>query len=288
VARPLRNRASLQIIVGVVVLVVAAAVVLGALQGARSRAGGDGGNGDGGGTAAPTATATPAPAEVSRAVASVPASVFDAVGIGTTKLAPAKIDAPALTADGKPQVLYVGGEFCPYCAAQRWPLAVALARFGTFEDLGETTSAPSPEVYPGTATLSFHGTSFTSDYLEFTAKEIYDRDHQPLDTLTDAEQKVLSTYDAPPYTQTSGSIPFIDFGGGRVIAGAQYDPAVLTGSSHAQIAAALSRPSSPIAQAVIGSANVLTAAICEQTKGQPATVCRSKGVTNAAAAMGTK
>ncbi|WP_162940020.1 DUF929 family protein [Gryllotalpicola protaetiae] len=274
-ARPLRSRVSLQIIVGVVILAVAGAVVFAVAQGTRR-------------TSAPTAgaTHTAAPAGIATAVGSVPASVFDTVGIGTAKVAPAKIDAPGLTDGGKPQVVYVGGEFCPFCAAERWPLAVALARFGTFDALGETSSAPAPEVYPGTATLSFHGATFTSDYLSLAAREIYDRDHKPLDKLTDAEQQVLSTYDAPPYTQTSGSIPFIDFGGGRVIAGAQYTPDVLAGKTQAQIAAALSQPGSPIAQAVIGAANVLTVGLCEQTAGQPASVCRSKGVQTAAAAMG--
>ena len=267
---------SLQIIIGIVVVAVAAAIVFAFAQGGR------GARSD---TSEPARTAQQA-GDLGAEVGAVPASVFDTVGIGTAKVAPAKIDAPALTADGKPQVLYIGGEFCPFCAAERWPLAVALARFGTFRDVGAMSSAPAPEVYPSTATLTFHGASFTSDVLAFDAKEIYDRDHKKLDTLTDAEQKVFSTYDAPPYTQTEGSIPFVDFGGGRVVAGAQYTPDVLKGKTQAQIVAALSQPSSAIAQAVIGAANVLSAALCEQTAGQPAAVCQSHGVQTAVAAMG--
>ena len=266
---------SLQIIIGIVLIAVAGAVVFAVAQGTRRTS-----------TPKAAATHTAAPADIASAVGSVPASVFDTVGVGTAKVAPGKIDAPALTDSGKPQVVYVGGEFCPFCAAERWPLAVALARFGTFDALGATNSAPAPEAYPRTSTLSFHGATFTSDYLSLAATEIYDRDHKPLDKLTDAEQQVFSKYDAPPYAQTSGSIPFIDFGGGRVIAGAQYTPDVLAGRTHAQIAAALSQPSSPIAQAVIGSANVLTVGLCEQTAGQPASVCQSAGVQTARAAMG--
>ncbi|GAA4158625.1 hypothetical protein GCM10022286_11770 [Gryllotalpicola daejeonensis] len=97
---------------------------------------------------------------------------------------------------------------------------------------------------------------------------------------------MFAKYDAPPYTQTSGSIPFIDFGGGWAIAGAQYGPDTLKGKTQAQIAVALSEPNSPIAQAVIGSANVLTVALCEQTGGTPAAVCQSKGVQTAVRAMG--
>ena len=51
---------------------------------------------------------------------------------------PASIDAPALTADGKPEVLYVGAEYCPFCAAERWPVVVALSRFGTWSGLSAT------------------------------------------------------------------------------------------------------------------------------------------------------
>lgn len=96
--------------------------------------------------------------------------MLDEVGAGDVQALPAKVDAPALTADGKSKVLYVGAEFCPFCAAQRWPVVVALSRFGTWTGLGQTTSA-SDDVFPETATLSFHGAIYTSDYLSFTGVE---------------------------------------------------------------------------------------------------------------------
>lgn len=266
---------------GLAVLAVAAVIVLGATL--RSHPAGPS-------SASPGANraATPGAASVAARVTSVPASVFDAVGAGSVRLAPNKIDAPALTHDGKPLVMYVGGEFCPYCAVERWPLAVALSRFGVLDGLGEATSAPAPEDYPSTATLSFHGATFTSDYLALSAKEIFDEQHQPLDKLTSAETQVLSTYDQPPYLKSAGGIPFVDIGGRWVLAFAEYDPGVLTGLSHAQIAAELSTPESAVAQGVIGTANVLTAAMCQESGGEPATVCQSTGVKAAAQAMGVK
>src|SRR5207249_3539085 len=33
---------------------------------------------------------------------------------------------------GKVQVLFVGADYCPYCAAQRWSIIAALNRFGKF------------------------------------------------------------------------------------------------------------------------------------------------------------
>ncbi|MBN9619769.1 MAG: DUF929 family protein, partial [Actinobacteria bacterium] len=209
--------------------------------------------------------ATAATGVVIANVASVPGSVFDQVGVGAVAARPVGITAPALTADGKPRVLYVGAEYCPYCAAERWAVAVALSRFGTLHGLGQTASSPS-DVYPNTQTLSFHGATFTSAYLTFTGKEIQsnqvvDGQYARLDTLTTADTKLVETYDAPPYLSSSGSIPFIDFGGKYLVGGASYDPGVLQGKSRGEIAAALTQPDSAIAKAVIGSADVITASI---------------------------
>ena len=46
-------------------------------------------------------------------------------------------------------------------------------------------------------------------------------------------------------------------------------------------------PSSPIAKQVLGAANMMTAAICELTGGQPANVCTAPGVAAAAATLPT-
>src|SRR4029079_19324163 len=91
-------------------------------------------------------------------------------GSAGVQAAPAPITAPALTSGGKPKVLYVGAEYCPFCAAQRWPVVVALSRFGTWSGLRQTTSA-SGDVYPDPSTLSFHRAAYASDYLSFTGVE---------------------------------------------------------------------------------------------------------------------
>lgn len=233
--------------------------------------------------------ATAAADSIIRAVTSVPGATLDAIGKGTASTVPTAVSAPALTADGKPRVLYVGAEYCPYCATERWAVVVALSRFGTFTDLGQTASSPS-DVYPSTATLTFHGASYTSTTISFTGKEIQSNQvvngrYSTLDTLTAADQALVTKYDAPPYFSSSGAIPFIDIGGRYLISGASYAPSVLQGKTHAQIAAALSDPTSAIAKGVDGTANLITAAICRSTDSTPATVCTSAGVTSAAAAL---
>lgn len=234
-------------------------------------------------------TASAAASDVIAQVTSVPAGVLDEVGVGAVTHKPSKITAPALTADGKPRVLYVGAEYCPYCAAERWAMVVALSRFGTFTGLGQTASSPS-DVYPSTATLTFSGASYKSPYLSFTGTEIQSNQvvggrYAPLDTLSPADEVLYAKYDAPPYTRPAGSIPFSDIGGRYLMSGASYDPQVLHGKTHAQIAAALSDPNSPIAKGVDGAANLITAALCQLTGNNPAAVCQARGVTAAAASL---
>lgn len=257
--------------VGTVLVVVAALIVAKVVTGAGSPKSGT--------------AATAAQSQVITAVITVPASVLNQVGAGALSAAPKKISGAALTDGGKPEVLYVGAEYCPYCAAERWAVAVALSRFGTFTGLGQTASSPS-DVYPSTATLTFHGATYRSSYLSFTGKEIQSNQvvngtHATLDTLTAAQQNLVTTLN------NGGGIPFIDIGGKYVISGATYNPAVLKGKTHAQIAAALSDPTSPIAQGADGSANVITAAICASTGNKPAAVCTAPAVTAAAAKLGT-
>ena len=65
----------------------------------------------------------------------------------------------------------------------------------------------------------------------------------------------------------------MDFGNKYLIAGASYNPGVLAGLSWATIGADLSNPNSAVAKAVDGTANYITAAICQLTGNQPASAC---------------
>jgi len=245
-----------------------------------------------GGGARHSAAPAPAPsagvtAQVIGAATSVPASVLDSVGRGTAGNAPTGITgAPAQADAGKPLVTYLAYEWCPYCAAQRWPLVVALSRFGTFSGL-ELAQSASDDVYPSTHTLTFAHATYTSPYLSFTPVEMQDENRNPLQTPTAAQQQLLAVYDAPPYVPASaaGGIPFLDLAGRYVQSGASYNPQTLAGMDWTQITAALSNPSSPVAQGVDGSANTLTAALCTLTGDKPAAVCTSSAVTAAKDAL---
>ncbi len=240
-----------------------------------------------------TATSGPTGAALASVVSNVtgvPASTLDKIGDGggAVTAKPAAITGgTALTANGKPEMLYMGAEYCPYCAAERWSMIVALSRFGTFSGLTTTHSASvngggSAEPYPNTPTWTFHGASYTSKYVTFTPVEMQTNvpdkttgSYTNLETPTAAQQALLNKYDVPPYVPSgsNGAIPFIDFGNKYLIAGASYNPQVLSGLSWATIASDLKNPSSSVAKGIGGTANYITAAICKMTNNQPATAC---------------
>lgn len=212
-----------------------------------------------------TASNGPLPASV-QANLTVPASTLAGVGAGTALPSAIKpVSGPALTSGGKPEMLYIGAEWCPYCAAERWAMAVALNRFGTFSPLKGIHSSSS-DVYPNTATLTFYQAKYTSKYLVFTPVENQDINHNLLQKPTAAQQAIWNKYDP------SNGYPFINIGN-RYIAGTTYNPQVLHALTWSQIAADLHDPTSPVAQGVNGSANMFTAAICKITGNAPANVC---------------
>jgi len=220
----------------------------------------------------PTPLPSSATADVVAAITTLPASEFETVGAGTANNLIKPIQGSALTGpNGRPEVFYYGAEFCPYCAAQRWPLIIALSRFGTFSGLQATTSSSS-DVFPNTPTFTFRNATYTSQYLDFLSVETTDRDRNPLQTPTASERQLVSSYDP------GGTIPFIDVANRYAMTGAMYTPDTLGGMSLRAVADALKDPSSTQAKAIIGSANLTTAAICKANADQPGTVCSSSAI----------
>ncbi len=268
-----QRRGRLLLAGGAIVVVVAIALTLALLQGS--------GNSPGSSAAGP---ASPTGASLTRLVSqvtSVPAATLDQVRGGAVTAIPSTISGHPLTSGGKPEMLYVGAEYCPYCAAERWAMIVALNRFGALSRLATTRSAArngagEAELYPSTSTWTFTHASYTSKYLTFTPVEEYTNvpdkstgGYTTLMNLTAAQRALIQKYDAA----YQDAIPFLDFGNKYLSVGASYDPGVLKGLTWAEIAADLHRPSSPVAKSVLGAANYITAAICGLTKDRPAAAC---------------
>lgn len=213
-------------------------------------------------------------AQVLQIIENIPPSELDAVGQGTANNLIKPISGAALTGPGgKPEVFYLGAEYCPYCAAERWPMVIALSRFGTFSGLVPTTSS-STDIYPNTVTLTFRSATYTSQYIEFRSVETTDRDQKPLQSPTAAEQKLVNQYDS------GGSIPFVDFANKYAFDGAMYKPDVISGMSWLAVADSLQSADTAQAKAILGSANLITAAICKSIGDQPASVCSSTTIQN--------
>jgi hypothetical protein len=231
----------------------------------------------------PPAHAGPAAADavVAREVTSVPPATFSAVGAGTATGLKATSGQPALMRNGKPEVLYMGGEFCPFCAAERWAIAAALGRFGTLSGLTFIRSSPT-DTDANTPTLSFVKARYTSKYLSFVPVEWYGEavdsatpfGHVYLQHPTPQETALFAKY-------AGGSVPFVDIANQYLVPQAQYLPSALAGLTWAQVAAAMHDPSSAVGRDIDGAANKLTKAICQVTHGQPGSVCSSAGVTAA-------
>ncbi|MHB1710071.1 MAG: DUF929 family protein [Acidimicrobiales bacterium] len=260
-------------------------------------------NGSSGSNAAYTPV-TPAPASVVKDVTGIPASVFDKVGVNIPSVATPnppivlKHQPPLSLGGHSPAMFYYGAEYCPYCAAERWAMTVALSRFGTWRNLDVTASSHT-DVYPATPTFSYRNVTFISRYLRFVPVEsctnipdaaaVSCSGYKPLQNLTKAEQAVINKYASPTYIPgaTAGQVgfPFVDINNVALISGASYSPQMLAGLDHSEIAGNLNNPSNSITQAIVGSANYISAAICVGTKQQPSSVCQSSGVQAAAKAL---
>ena len=193
-----------------------------------------------------------------------------------------EIQGPSL---GKPPaLLYVGADFCPYCASQRWGLLLTLLRFGRLTGVHYMLSSAS-DVYPNTATFTFQFSRYTSPYLRFQAIETADRNEQSLMPMTPEATGIFQTYDVPPYARFSYGIPFVYLDGAYLVTVPMISPASLQTLSWEQIAAQLADPRSALFKATMPQVNLLSAAICRVDGHQPARVCTSPGVIAADGAL---
>ena len=233
----------------------------------------------------------PVSATVLHEITHVPLAAYNAAGTGISGLVyPPTVEKSQkpLTFDGKPGVFAMLGEFCPYCAAERWAIITSLSRFGSFQGLKTMQSSP-VDVYPKTQTFTFKTATYSSPYLAAKLVEVYGQDnptgaHHVITKLTKSEVALVKKYDVGGTTR-SGTIPFSDWGDKVVFAGASYNPNPLQGLSRTTIAASLANPKNAVTKLILGSSNYMSAAICSIDGGKPGAVCSSAGVKAAAKAL---
>jgi thiol-disulfide isomerase/thioredoxin len=221
-----------------------------------------------------TLCGTPVSSTVLNELSGVSMNTLNQVGKASGVNLPTSISGSPLTLNGKPEVLYMGAEYCPYCGAERWAIIVALDKFGSFTGI-QYMESTSTDVYPSTPTYTFVGATYTSNYITFVTVEQEDRNGNPLQTAATYETSLLTTYDP------SGGIPFIDIANSYDVTSVQYLPSALrvgnteTGAPYnwTQIASQLNNATSIPAINIDGAANGLISAICKVDGNAPSSVC---------------
>jgi thiol-disulfide isomerase/thioredoxin len=180
---------------------------------------------------------------------------------------PTATGAALLTASGKPKVVYIGADYCPYCGGERWAMAMALSKFGTFSHLEEVTS-DSTDTVASIPSFSFYMSSYSSKYLVFDPTETETVSGAKLQSISAANQALFTKYDS------GGSIPFLDIGGKWTVVGASYDDSAMQHLSHATVAAAASSGGTKYGADIQAVAGIITSRLCNLTGGQPGSVCK--------------
>ncbi len=247
-------------------------------------------------------TYTPAPPGILDPLTHIPLSTMNSAGAtgaaSTPPIGPlAPLSATAAhtlwTAPGKdgtlrPVVFFYGAEFAPYAAAERWPVIVALSRFGTFGPVGLMQSSTSV-AFPNTSTFTFWHTTYSSKWINLETVERYSSlnptgaRYTTLEVPSIRQATSVSTYDP-----TGSTFPLLDVANRYVLVGSSFSPSILSGLSQSQIVGDLAIATSPITQSIAASANQITAAICSVTNQQPSDVCHSRGVLAANEKLGAK
>jgi Domain of unknown function (DUF929) len=261
-ARRRRNQRYALFAIALVVVIVGVLVIV------KVSGGGTGGNTNADQDSPPAGT--PVPAATLAKLRSVPLSTLDSAPTSGIATQVQSVQNAPLTADGKPQLLFIGAEFCPHCAAERWAMYVALSKFGTFSpEPGRIHSAIADGDVP---TLTFYGTTFSSPYFTFTPVEVYTNhpsgdSYVTLQTPTQAEQKLWTA-------ANGGGFPFLDFGGKAILPSAQYIFTPLEGLPFSDVASQVGNNSTQIGADIDASAGILVKTICSSlTQHMPASVC---------------
>ena len=171
---------------------------------------------------------------------------------------------------GRPLVFFMGAQWCPFCAAERWALVQATSRFGEWSGLGELLSRSGQDYFPPLATYDLSRATYTSDYISLRHTEVATVDGDPLQKLDSFEERLVDEYDK------LGGVPFLFASGpgGRYTVDLGYSPGLIEGRTFAELRkeVATGAPTEGV-EAIDAQADAITALICKLDGKQPASVC---------------
>lgn len=158
--------------------------------------------------------------------------------------------------------MFIGAQYCPHCAGERWPVIKALNQFGTFQNVGASASSEG-----NIPTFDLTRATYTSAFVAFDHKDVEDLNHNPLQALDATEQNAFNRYDS------TGSIPLI-LAGGYAVTGDAYNLGDIDGLSFATVQHSLQHGErTPIVSDINAEANALTAFLCHADGMKPHSVC---------------
>ncbi len=191
-----------------------------------------------------------------------------------------EVSKETMRRSGKLYVFFMGAEYCPYSAAERWAIVRALQKFGQWDGLKQTMSAARDEPFLNLPTYDFTKANYTSPHVEFASRETKDREFKPLQKLLKTEEKLVRKFNADK------EIPFLLIGGRFMQVGAGFTPKIFIGHTFRQTETELKKAESEIRKTIDDEANVISALMC--VSGLPPEVCKETGIAELVAQTSAK
>jgi len=181
---------------------------------------------------------------------------------------------------GKLTVFFMGAEYCPYSAAERWAIVRSLQKFGQWQGLKQTISAARDQPFLNLPTYDFTEATYNSPHIEFVARETKDREFKPFQKLLKTEEKIVRKHDPKK------EIPFLLLGGRFMQIGSGFPPKIFIGHTFRQTETELKKVESEIRKTIDEEANIITALLC--LSGLPPELCKEAGTAQLVAQANAK
>jgi len=191
-----------------------------------------------------------------------------------------EVSKDVIRRSGKPLVFFMGAEYCPYCAAERWAVVRALSKYGQWSGLKQTMSAARDEPFLNLPTYDFSEAAYTSPYVEFVSREIKDREFKSLQKLLKTEEKLVRKFNPEkriPFLLISGRFMQVDSG---------FSPKIFIGHTFRQTETELKKVESEMRKTIDDEANVISALLC--MSGLPPELCKESMVSELVAQANSK
>jgi hypothetical protein len=191
-----------------------------------------------------------------------------------------EVSREVMRRSGKLYVFFMGAEYSPYCAAERWAIVRALQKFGQWDGLKQTMSAARDEAFLNLPTYDFTNATYNSLNIDFASRETKDREFKPLQKLLKTEEKLVRKFNPDK------EIPFLLIGGRFMQIGSGFTPKIFIGHTFRQTETELKKVESEIRKTIDDEANIISALLC--VCGLPPELCKEASLTELAAQANSK